>query len=138
MREFGVFCLMDTFSVMKHFLRIPIKNVVSLERMFGVSAPMTSICTLYLCPFHLRKHLKEPIGLINLSSKFFSMKVDSSNSTSGNSWSKVFLLIAFASAPVFTCRINFLSKERGVRPQPNSIIIGLSLEIPERTFIFFG
>ena len=42
------------------------------------------------------------------------MKEDSSNSTSGNSWSKVFLLIAFASAPVSTCRVNFLSIERGV------------------------
>ena len=41
---FCVFCSMDTFSVTKHFLRIPIKNVVSLERIFGVSAPMTSIC----------------------------------------------------------------------------------------------
>ena len=40
MREFDVSC---TFSVTKHFLRIPIMNVVSLERIFGVSAPMTSI-----------------------------------------------------------------------------------------------
>ena len=43
MREFGVFCSMDTFSVMKHFLRIPMTNVVSLDRIFGVSVPMTSI-----------------------------------------------------------------------------------------------
>ena len=40
---FCVFCSMDIFSVTKHFLRIPIRNVVSLERMFGVSAPMTSV-----------------------------------------------------------------------------------------------
>ena len=83
--EFGVFCLTDSFSVMKHFLRIPIKNVVSLERMFGVFSFMTSICTLYLCPFYLRKHLKEPIGLISLLSKFCKQKLESSNSTSGNS-----------------------------------------------------
>ena len=80
---FCVFCSMDTFSVTKHFLRIPIKNVVSLERIFGVFSFMTSICTLYLCPFHLRKHLKEPIGLISLLSKFCKQKLDSSNSTSG-------------------------------------------------------
>ena len=28
--------------------------------------PMTSNFTLYLWPFHLRKHLKDPIGLISL------------------------------------------------------------------------
>ena len=43
MKEFGIFCSMDTFSVMKHFLRIPMTNVVSLDRIFGVSVPMTSI-----------------------------------------------------------------------------------------------
>ena len=57
-------------STTRHFLRIPIKNVVSLDRRFGVSMPMTSNFTLYLWPFHLRKHLKDPIGLINLLSKF--------------------------------------------------------------------
>ena len=30
----------------RHFLRIPIKNVVSLDRRFGVSVPMTPILTL--------------------------------------------------------------------------------------------
>ena len=54
----------------RHFLRIPIKNVVSLDRRFGVSMPMTSNFTLYLWPFHLRKHLKDPISLIKLLSKF--------------------------------------------------------------------
>ena len=32
-------------STDRHFLRIPIKNVVSLDRRFGVSVPMTSILT---------------------------------------------------------------------------------------------
>ena len=40
--------LIGTFSTGRHFLRIPIKNVVSLDRIFGVSVPMTSILTLYL------------------------------------------------------------------------------------------
>ena len=73
---------------------------------------MTLILTLYLWPFHLRKHLKDPIGLINHLSKFCKQNVDSSNSTSGNSSSKVFMLIALASAPVSACRTSFLSKER--------------------------
>ena len=47
---------------------------------------------------------------------------------------KVFLLIAFMSAPVSAWRVNFLSKEIGVSPQPNSIIIGLSSDVPERTY----
>ena len=57
------------------FLRIPIKNVVSLDRRFGVSMPMTSNLTLYLWPFHLRKHLKDPISLISLLSKFWSISM---------------------------------------------------------------
>ena len=51
---------------------------------------------------------------------------------------KVFLLIAFMSAPVSAWRVNFLSKERGVSPQPNSIIIGLSSDVPERTYMDLG
>ena len=116
----GLFCsiaaLVGTFSGVKHFLRIPIKNVVSLDRTFGVSMPMTSILTLYLGPFHLRKHLKEPIGLTNCLSKFCNKKVDSSNSTLRNSLSKVCLLIALAPAPVSAIRGSFLSMERGVNP----------------------
>ena len=100
--------------------------------------PMTSILTLYLWSLHLRKHLKEPIGLTNHLSKVCNKNVDSSNSTSGNSSSKVFLLIALASAPVSAVRVSFLLKERGVKPQPNSIIIGLSVDLPERTFICFS
>ena len=106
-------CLFGTFST-GNLLRIPIKNVVSLDRNFGVSVPITSILTLYLWSFHLRKHLKEPIGLLNHLSKFCNKNVDSSHSTSGNSSSKVFLLMAFASAPVSVCRVSFLSKESGV------------------------
>ena len=64
--------------------------------------------------------------------------MDSSNSTSGNTSLKVFLLIALASAPVSAWRVNFLSKERGVSPQPNSIMIGLSLDVPERTCMDFS
>ena len=33
-------------STDRHFLRIPIKNVVSLDRRFDASVPMTSILTL--------------------------------------------------------------------------------------------
>ena len=54
------------FSAVKHFLRIPIKNVISLDRTFGVSMFMNLILTLYFLyfwSFHLRKHLKEAIGL---------------------------------------------------------------------------
>ena len=50
----------------------------------------------------------------------------------------VFLLIALVSAPVSAVKVSFLSKERGVQPQPNSIIIGLSVDLPERTFICFS
>ena len=100
--------------------------------------PMTSNFTLYLWPFHLRKHLKDPIGLISLLSKFWSTWVDSSNSTSGNTALKVFLLIAFMSVPVSAWRTSFLSKERGVNPQPNSTMIGLSSDVPERTYMGFG
>ena len=135
----GCISLIGTFSTGRHFLRIPIKNVVSLDRTLGVSMPMTSILTLYLWPFHLRKHLKEPIGAINQLSKFCNKKVDFSNSTSGNRLSKVFLLIAFKSGPVSAIRVNFLSKERGVKPQPNSMKTGLSVEfLPDRTFICFS
>ena len=35
-------------------------------------------------------------------------------------------------------RTSFLLKERGVRSQPNSIMIGLSVDLPERTFICFS
>ena len=48
----------EFFSTDRHFFRIPIMNVVSLDSRFGVSMPMTSNFTLYLWPFHLRKHLK--------------------------------------------------------------------------------
>ena len=68
--EIWLFGSFGVFSTDKHFFRIPIKNVVSLDKRFGVSMPMTSNFTLYLWPFHLRKHLKDPIGLINLLSKF--------------------------------------------------------------------
>ena len=64
--------------------------------------------------------------------------MDSSNSTSGNISLKVFLLIALASAPVSTWRVNFLSKERGVKPQPNSIMIGLSSDVPARICMDFS
>ena len=68
--EIWLFGSFGVFSTDRHFFRIPIKNVVSLDRRFGVSMPMTSNFTLYLWPFHLRKHLKDPIGLINLLFKF--------------------------------------------------------------------
>ena len=64
--------------------------------------------------------------------------MDSSNSTSGNTALKVFLLIAFMSAPVSAWRISFLSKERGVNPQSNSTMIGSSSGVLERTYMGFG
>ena len=68
--EIWLFGSFGVFSTDKHFFRIAIKNVVSLDRRFGVSMPMTSNFTLYLWSFHLRKYLKDPIGLIKLLSKF--------------------------------------------------------------------
>ena len=68
--EIWLFGSFGVFSTDRHFFRIPIKNVVSLDRRFGVFMPMTSNFTLYLSPYHLRKHLKDPIGLISLLSKF--------------------------------------------------------------------
>ena len=46
--EIWLFGSFGAFSTDRHFFRIPIKNVVSLDRRLGVSMPMTSNFTLYL------------------------------------------------------------------------------------------
>ena len=76
------FCLIGVFSMLSCILRIPIKNMVSLERTFAESF-ITSILTLYNLPFHLRKHLKQPTGDMRDLSKFSRMTLLDCNSMPG-------------------------------------------------------
>ena len=109
------------FSTFSCIFRIPIKNVVSLERTLAESF-ITSTLILYNLPFHLRKHLKHPIGDIRDLSKFSRMTLLACSSEHLEiKLEKVSELIVFTSEPVSTLRTSFLSIELVVRPAPNSI-----------------
>ena len=98
------------------------QSAITVDRQDNMqSAVRRHMSILYFWPFQHKKHLKTPLNLTQVYRiKILWVTVEHCNCTLGNTFKKVFQLIALTTDPVSNLRISFLSIELNFSPTPKS------------------